>query len=325
MRKLKIGVVMDPVEKINIDKDTTFVLMLEAQQRSHEVYFMELDDLFVRGGIPEGRFRRVELARATPHYQLGEYSIGALEEFDSVWMRKDPPFDLKFFFVTHLLSLIDQSKCFVMNSPKGLREANEKLYALRFPEQIPQTLVTSDMARLRSFMTELGGEMIIKPLDAAGGSGVFYLNAQDRNTNSILEVASDNGRRLVMGQRYLPEIRQGDKRIIVLNGEPLGAVLRVPLESETRGNIHVGGQCAKTEVTGRDKEICAALAPLLRADGLYFVGLDVIGSFLTEVNVTSPTGIQEINALNQVRLERNVVDFVEQQVAKLAVSNDQLD
>jgi glutathione synthase len=318
MRKLKIGVVMDPVDKINIDKDTTFVLMLEAQQRGHEVYFMELDDLFVRGGTTEGRFRRLELARARPHYQLGEYSIGALEEFDSVWMRKDPPFDLKFFFVTHLLSLIDQSKCFVMNSPKGLREANEKLYALRFPEQIPQTLVTSDMARLRSFMTELGGEMIIKPLDASGGSGVFYLNGQDRNTNSILEVASDNGRRLVMAQRYLPEIRQGDKRIIVLNGEPLGAVLRVPLESETRGNIHVGGQCMKTEVTQRDREICAALASLLRADGLYFVGLDVIGSFLTEVNVTSPTGIQEINALNQVRLESNVIEFVEEQVAKLA-------
>jgi glutathione synthase len=317
MGALKIGVVMDPIDKINIDKDTTFVLMLEAQRRGHEVYFMELDDLFVRGGTPEGRFRRIELARATPHSRLGEYTTGALEEFDTIWMRKDPPFDLKFFFATHLLSLIDPSKCFVMNSPKGLREANEKLYALRFPEQIPQTLVTSDMTRLRSFMTELGGEMIIKPLDASGGSGVFYLNEQDRNTNSILELATDNGRRLVMGQRYLPEIRQGDKRILVLNGEPVGAVLRVPLESETRGNIHVGGQCVKSEITGRDKEICAALAPLLRADGLYFVGLDVIGSFLTEVNVTSPTGIQEVNALNHVCLESNVVDFVEQQVEKL--------
>jgi glutathione synthase len=316
MRKLKIGVVMDPVDKINIDKDTTFVLMLEAQRRGHELYFMELDDLFIRGGTPDGRYRRLELARATPHYRLGESRTGSLEEFDSVWMRKDPPFDLKYFFATHLLSLVDQSKCFVMNDPKGLREANEKLYALRFPEQIPQTLVTSDMARLRAFMSELGGEMIIKPLDGCGGSGVFYLNQQDRNTNSILEAATDTGRRLVMGQRYLPEIRQGDKRIIVLNGELLGAVLRVPLESETRGNIHVGGQCVTTEVTERDREICAALAPLLRADGLYFVGLDVIGSYLTEVNVTSPTGIQEVNALNQVCLERNVVDFVEQQAEK---------
>jgi glutathione synthase len=317
MLKLKVGVVMDDVGKINIDKDTTFVLMLEAQRRGHEVYFMELDDLFIRGGTPNGRYRRLELARATPHYHLGEYVTGPLAGFDSVWMRKDPPFDLKFFFATHLLSLIDQSKCFVMNDPKGLREANEKLYALRFPEQIPQTLVSSNMARLKEFMTELGGEMIIKPLDGSGGSGVFYLNEQDRNTNSILEAATDTGRRLVMGQRYLPEIRQGDKRIIVLNGEPLGAVLRVPLETETRGNIHVGGQCVKAEVTARDREICAALAPLLRADGLYFVGLDVIGSFLTEVNVTSPTGIQEVNALDHVCLEKNVIDFVEQQVEKL--------
>lgn len=317
MGGLKIGVVMDPVDKINIDKDTTFVLMLEAQQRGHELYFMELDDLFVRGGMPSSRYRRLELARATAHYRLGPETTGALEAFDSVWMRKDPPFDMKFFFATHLLSLIDPSKCFVMNDPKGLREANEKLYALRFPEQIPQTLVSSDMARLKTFMSELDGEMIVKPLDGCGGSGVFYLNAQDRNTNSILEAATDTGRRLIMAQRYLPEIRQGDKRIIVLNGEPLGAVLRVPLESETRGNIHVGGQVVKTDVTDRDREICAALAPLLRADGLYFVGLDVIGSFLTEVNVTSPTGIQEVNMLNGVRLETQVVDFVEERVRRL--------
>lgn len=311
---LRIGVVMDPVEKINIDKDTTFVLMLEAQRRGHEVYYMELEDLFIRAGTPFGRFRRIEFARATPHFRLGDYATGALEDFNALLMRKDPPFDMKFFFATHLLSLVDEGKCFLMNNPKGLREANEKLYALRFPEQIPQTLVTSDMALLKSFMEELGGEMIIKPLDGCGGSGVFYLNVQDRNTNSILEAATDNGRRLIMGQRYLPEIRQGDKRIIVLDGRPLGAVLRVPLEYETRGNIHVGGQCVHATLTPRDLEICEALAPLLKDDGLYFVGLDVIGSFLTEVNVTSPTGIQEINSLDNVRLESHVIDFVEQKV-----------
>jgi glutathione synthase len=307
---------MDPIEKINIDKDTTFVLMLEAQRRGHEVYFMELDDLFIRGGTPHGRFRRVHVARATPHYELTDFAAGALEDFEAILMRKDPPFDMKFFFATHLLSLVDERQCFVMNDPKGLREANEKLYALRFPEQIPQTLVASDMERLKAFMNELGGEMIIKPLDGCGGSGVYYLNQSDRNTNSILEAATDNGQKLIMGQRYLPEIRQGDKRVIMLNGEPLGAVLRVPLETETRGNIHVGGQCVKTEVTARDREICAALAPLLVADGLYLVGLDVIGGFLTEVNVTSPTGIQEINALDGVRLETQVIDFVEQQAKK---------
>src|SRR5918993_5793290 len=320
MQPLKIGVVMDPIERIDIDKDTTFVLMLEAQHRGHEVYFMEIDDLFTRGGTPFARRRRIHLVRAVPHYHLAEDGIGALEDLDVVLMRKDPPFDMKYFFATHLLSLIDEKKCFVMNDPKGLREANEKLYALRFPEQIPQTLVSSDIDRLKAFMNELGGEMIVKPLDGCGGSGVFYLNQQDRNTTAILEAATDNGRRLIMGQRYLPEIRQGDKRIIVLNGEPLGAVLRVPLESEIRGNIHVGGQCVKTELSARDREICDDLSSLLIADGLYFVGLDVIGNFLTEVNVTSPTGIQEINALNGVRLESNVIDFVEEQVKRIRLN-----
>jgi glutathione synthase len=305
---------MDPIDRINIDKDTTFVLMLELEKRGHEIYYMELDDLFIRGGTPESEFRRVHVRRATPHYELGETGTAALEDFNAVLMRKDPPFDMRFFFATHLLSLIDERKCFVMNHPRGLREANEKLYALRFPEQIPQTLVSSNLQRLKEFMEDLGGEMIIKPLDGCGGSGVFYLNTQDRNTNAILEAATDNGRKLVMAQRYLPEIRQGDKRIVVLNGDPLGAVLRVPLEFENRGNIHVGGQVVKTALSERDLEICEALAPLLRKDGLYFVGLDVIGSFLTEVNVTSPTGIQEINALNGVNLESQVIDFIESQV-----------
>jgi glutathione synthase len=317
MQPLKIGIVMDPIDRIDIAKDTTFVLMLEAQRRGHELYFLEIGDLFIRAGTPCGEYRRLGLARAIPHYDLGQVETGALTDFDVVLMRKDPPFDMNFFFATHLLSLIDQAKCFVMNNPKGLREANEKLYALRFPEQIPQTLVSSNIRRLRAFMEELGGEMIVKPLDGCGGSGVFYLNRQDRNTNSILEAATDNGGRMIMGQRYLPEIRQGDKRIIVLNGEPLGAVLRVPLDSETRGNIHVGGQCVKAEITSRDREICEALSGLLMDDGLYFVGLDVIGSFLTEVNVTSPTGIQEINALDGVRLERQVIDFVEAQAQRI--------
>ena len=316
MPTLKIGVIMDPVDQIDINKDTTFVLMLEAQQRGHEIYYMQIEDLFVRAGTPGGRFRRLHLARATPHYELGPAAAGILDDFNVILMRKDPPFDMKYFFVTHILSLVDESKCFVLNHPKGLREANEKLYALRFPEQIPQTLVSSDMRRLKEFMEELGGEMIIKPLDASGGSGVFYLNTQDRNSNAILEAATKNGRKMIMAQRYLPEIRQGDKRIIVLSGEPLGAVLRVPSEEEHRGNIHVGGKCVRTEVSTRDREICQALTPFLRQDGLYFVGLDVIGGFLTEVNVTSPTGVQEINALNGVRLERQVLDFVEAQVAK---------
>jgi glutathione synthase len=225
-----------------------------------------------------------------------------------------------FFFATHLLQLADASKTFVLNDPRGLREANEKLYALRFPDVIPASMVTSDMNRLKEFLRELGGEMIIKPLDGAGGSGVFHLHGRDRNLNAILESATMNGQRLIMAQRYLPEIRQGDKRLIVLDGEPLGAVMRVPREDEHRGNIHVGGTVLKTEVSKRDREIVATLAPSLRSDGLYFVGLDVIGDWVTEVNVTSPTGSQEINTLDGVKLEANVIDFVEQRVGQIKKS-----
>lgn len=317
MKALKIGVIMDPIEKIDIDKDTTFVLMLEAEKRGHELYYMELDDLFFRGSTPGGHFRRVHVARATPHYRFGRADAQPLSGFDVVLMRKDPPFDLKFFFATHLLSLVDEKKSLVMNHPHGLREASEKLYALHFPELTPETLVSSDMARLKEFMAEQGGEMIVKPLDGYGGSGVFYLHRKDRNVNSILETATANGQKMIMAQRYIPEVRKGDKRIIVLDGEPLGAVLRVPREDETRSNIHVGGRCVKTDLTPRDREICRLLKPHLQRLGLYFVGLDVIGNYLTEVNVTSPTGVQEINALNGVRLEVQVVDFIEKKAGEL--------
>jgi glutathione synthase len=305
---------MDPIERILIDKDTTFVFMLEAQTRGHEIYFLQARDMFARGAETWATMRRVEVARATPHYHLYEERTEPLTWCDAVFMRKDPPFDLDFFFATHLLSLVDERRTLVINRPSGLREANEKLYALRFPEVTPPTLVTADQSRLKQFLEELGGEMIIKPLDACGGAGVFHLHRADRNLNSILETATRNGTHLIMAQRYLPDVRQGDKRLIVLDGEPLGGVLRVPREDETRGNIHVGGNVVRVPVTERDREICARLAPSLRADGLWFVGLDVIGGYLTEVNVTSPTGVQEINALDGVKLERNVIDFVERRV-----------
>jgi glutathione synthase len=311
MPKLKLGVVMDPIERIDPSKDTTFVLMLEAQARGHEVYYMTAPDLFVRGGAAHGRFRPVKVARAVPHYELGAPAEGPLADFDVVLMRKDPPFDIGYVFATHLLSLVDERRCLVVNRPLGLREANEKLFALYFPELVPPTLVSSDIARLKAFMEEMGGEMVIKPLEGAGGSGVFYLNRSDRNVNALLETATENGAKLIMAQRYLPEVRRGDKRVIVLDGEPIGAVLRVPREDDHRSNIHVGGRCVKTELTARDREICQALAPSLRRLGLYFVGLDIIGGYLTEVNVTSPTGVQEIDALDGVRLEAQVIDFIE--------------
>jgi len=317
----RFAFVMDPIDRILPDKDTTFMFMLEAGRRGHEVYYVPADALWAHRGAAFGRARRTGVMRPTTahpsHYQLFEERETRLDWFDAVFMRKDPPFDLAFFYATHLLGLVDSTRTLVLNSPHGLREANEKLYALNFPDVVPPSLVSSEIARLKAFLEELGGEMIVKPLDGAGGAGVFHLHRGDRNLNAILENATDNGRRLIMAQRYLPAIRQGDKRIIVLDGEPLGAVLRVPREDETRGNIHVGGATVKSALSARDRAICAALAPRLRADGLWFVGLDVIGDWLTEINVTSPTGIQEINTLDGVALEAPVIDFVEQRVAAL--------
>ena len=321
MPGMRFAFVMDPIERILPDKDTTFMFMLESGTRGHEVYYLRVDDLWVGEAVPHGRVRRASVRRPSAshpsHYQLSDERETRLDWFDAVFMRKDPPFDMSFFFATHVLSLVDRARTVVVNDPRGLREANEKLYALNFPDVIPASLVTADMVRLRAFMDQLGGEMIVKPLDGAGGAGVFHVHRGDRNLYAILESATDNGRRLTMAQRYLPEIRRGDKRVVVLDGEALGAVLRVPREDETRGNIHVGGATVKTAVSERDRAICARLAPRLRADGLWFVGLDVIGDWLTEINVTSPTGIQEINALDGVALEGKVIDFVEQRVAAL--------
>jgi glutathione synthase len=204
-----------------------------------------------------------------------------------------------------------------LNDPRGLVNANEKLYALNFPALIPESVVTADATRLKAFMEALGGEMIVKPLDGCGGAGVLHVHRSDRNLNALLELSTAEGTRLVMAQRYLPAARAGDKRLIVLDGEPLGAILRVPREDEHRGNIHVGGQVKPSPVDDRDREICRQMAPRLRRDGLYFVGLDIIGGFVTEVNVTSPTGVQEIDRLDGTCLEARVLDFVETRAASL--------
>lgn len=318
---MKFLFVMDPIEHVLPDKDTTFVFMLEAQKRGHDIHYTLVDDMYVRAGTPRAKVWDVSVRRPTEdnstHGTIGEHTDVELDTFDAIFMRKDPPFDMRFFYSTHVLGLVDPAKSLVVNKPSGLRDANEKLYALHFPSVIPETLVTCDMNRLKDFVAEMGGDAIIKPLDGAGGAGIFHLRLDDRNLNSILEYATDEGRRTIMAQRYIPEVRVGDKRLIVLDGEPLGAVLRVPRHDDTRSNIHVGGTVEKAEVTNRDREIVATLAPRLKQDGLYFVGLDIIGDWLTEVNVTSPTGVQEINNLDDACLEADVIDFVEQRVKAL--------
>jgi glutathione synthase len=312
---MRFAFIMDPIQNVLIDKDTTFVFMLESQARGHEVYYLEMADLFIERARAMGRVRRIALRREyRNHFSFQGESVEPLGTFDAIFMRKDPPVDIPYLHATQLLDLAQQEGAFVLNHPAGLRAANEKLYALHFPSVIPPTLVSQDPHRIKEFLHELGGEMIIKPIDGHGGSGVFYVHREDRNLNSLLETATREGREAIIAQRYLPEVRQGDKRLIVLNGAPLGCTLRVPRADEHRGNIHVGGTCIKAEVTPRDRDICRELAPRLRQDGLYFVGLDIIGEYLTEVNVTSPTGVQEIDALNNVCLEAQVIDFVERMV-----------
>jgi len=310
---------MDPLESVLPDKDTTFAFMLESLARGHELFHLRLKDLFAHGHQAFGRARRCAVMRATPHFRfLDEGAPYPLEDFDAVFMRKDPPADAAYLYATMLLSLVDAQRTFVLNHPAGLREANEKLYALNFPEAIPPTLVTYEIARLKEFLAAEGGEMIVKPLDGHGGEGVFHARSGDRNLNAILETVTGFETRPIMAQRYIPEIRHGDKRLIALNGEPLGCTLRVPRDDEHRGNIHVGGRCVKAEVSARDRDICRMMRRRLERDGLYFVGLDIIGDYLTEVNVTSPTGIQEIDRLDGVNLEAKVIDFVESRLPRQA-------
>ena len=317
MAPLRILYVMDPMSRVLVDKDTTFAFQLEGQRRGHTQYHCAPSDLFVDRTVPHAAARRVEVERAAIHHRLSEARTDPLTFFDVVFMRKDPPFDMAYFFATHLLGLVDPAVTLVVNAPRGLREANEKLYALNFPELIPESVVASDPERLRAFLDSMGGEMIVKPLDGCGGAGVLHVHRGDRNLHALLELSTQDGTRLVMAQRYLPAAREGDKRLIVLDGEPLGAVLRIPREDEHRGNIHVGGRVERAPVDDRDREICRRMTPRLRADGLWFVGLDIIGGFVSEVNVTSPTGIQEIDRLDGACLEARVLDFVETRAARL--------
>ncbi|MCH8029653.1 MAG: glutathione synthase [Candidatus Dadabacteria bacterium] len=304
--------IMDPIGAIDIDKDTTFVLMLEAQERGHEVWYLLLKDMFLEGDKPYGVATGAKLQRAPQHYSLSNTLTLPLDGFDVVWMRKDPPFDMDYIYATYILSHIKESSSFVINNPRGIRESNEKLYTLNFPDLMPPTLVSKDIDRIKGFLAEVGGEMVVKPLDSCGGEGVFYLSSGDKNVNVILEGVTHGGEVFVMAQKFIKEVSEGDKRILLLNGDPIGAVLRMSRPDDFRCNFHSGGHPAVTEITERDKYICDRLAAKLREDGLYFVGIDVIGGYITEINTTSPTGVQEINRFHGVKLESLILDFVEQ-------------
>lgn len=304
--------VMDSFKTVLIDRDTTFAFMKEGQRRKYTLYACRIGDLGTDNDKGYAHVKRVSV-RENPKrpFEIHETKRIELDSLDLVFMRKDPPFDVDYIIATYLLDSVASENTLVINHPSGLREANEKAFILRYPQLIPPTRVTRRSDDIVDFVAEHDGRCIVKPLDAMGGAGVFLLGEDDPNLTSLIETSTQFGSRHIMCQAYVPESRQGDKRIILIDGEPVGATLRIPKEGELRGNIHVGARCIQTTLTARERQICDALAPDLNQLGLIFVGIDVIGGFLTEVNVTSPTGIQEINRLDDVCLEGQMWDWLE--------------
>ena len=294
---LKLGVVMDPIATITIKKDTTFAMLLAAQARNWELHYFEQADLYARGGEAFGRARLLNVKDDKHGWFTfrGERDL-PLAELDVILMRKDPPFDMEYIYTTYLLELAEAAGTLVVNRCRSLRDANEKFFALNFPQCGPPTLVSREPARLKTFLDEQD-DIVVKPLDGMGGASVFRLRQDDPNLNVILETLTAHGRRSVMAQRYIPEVTAGDKRILLIDGEPVPyALARIPQAGETRANLAAGGRGEGVPLTERDRWICAQVAPRLREMGLLFVGLDVIGDWLTEINVTSPTCARELDA-----------------------------
>jgi glutathione synthase len=312
---LAVAIQMDPIETINIDADSTFALALEAQARGHAMLHYLPQALTLRDGRLYARGRALSVQRERGnHHKFGGFQELDLATLDVILMRQDPPFDMAYITATHLLELLPAEGPLVVNDPASVRNAPEKLFVLRFREFMPPTLLSLDAAEIRAFWEE-HGDIILKPLFGNGGAGIVHLRPGDENLNSLLEMYAQINREPVMVQRYVPEVRQGDKRIILVDGEPKGAVLRVPATGEARANLHVGGRAVKTTLTSREQDICAAIGPQLKKQGLVFVGIDVLGDFITEINVTSPTGIQEIGRLDGTNLAADIWDAIEARYA----------
>ncbi|PSN20782.1 glutathione synthase [filamentous cyanobacterium CCP5] len=316
---MKFAFIIDPIDRLDPSHDTSVALMESAQMLGHEVWITEIGYLSVIQSQAVARLWPVTLTPveltsgrwvAPPvWYQLAQPAERPLQDFDAVFMRTDPPVTVPYLYATYVLDYIDPAKTRVVNSPRGLRAANEKMYALQFTEAIPETIVSQDKLVIQK-VVEAWGAAVLKPLGGKGGEGILFLEAGDRNFNSMVEISTGRGREPVMIQTFLPAAKEGDKRIILLDGNPIGAVNRIPTGSEFRGNMAVGGRVAAAGITDREREICSQLAPTLKRDGLVFVGIDVIGGYLTEVNVTSPTGIREIDRLDGARLGHQVIEWI---------------
>lgn len=307
---LNVAVQMDPIESININGDSTFALMEEAQRRGHKLSYYLPQHLTFRDGKVTALAYPVTMQRVVgAHAKVDAGAVMDLSTFDVVLMRQDPPFDMAYITATHILEHI-HPKTLVVNDPFHVRNAPEKLFVTHFDGLMPPTLITSHAEEIRAFRAE-HKDIILKPLYGNGGAGVFRVTPDDENFNSLLEMFSQSSREPVIAQAYLPEIRKGDKRIILVDGEPAGAINRVPQKGESRSNLHVGGRAEASELTTRERQICAALAPELKARGLIFTGIDVIGNYLTEINVTSPTGIQEIKRFGGADIAALIWDVIE--------------
>ena len=303
--------IMDPIQSVQVDADSTFAMMLEAQERGHEVLYGLATGLRLEDGVPWATVHPCTLrSEQGNHADVGPAMSIPLRAADAVFMRRDPPFDMEYIVATYILEAAEPD-ALVINRPSSLRSHNEKLYAMAFPTYCPESVVTADAAQIRGFQESLSTPIVVKPLDGNGGEAVFVVTPDDPNRNVILEVSTRHGTRTVIAQRYLPEAVEGDKRILLVDGEFCGAVLRVPSTTDHRGNLHVGAQCAAAPLTVREKALVAEMGPRMREDGHLFVGIDVIGDYLTEVNVTSPTGIHEINALEGRHVQGDIIDAVE--------------
>ena len=310
---LSVAIQMDPIAAIDINADSTFALGLEAQRRGHALSFYLPRELSLADGRVLAKAQSLELRREVGnHATLGRPEILDLATVDVVLMRQDPPFDMAYITATHVLEHV-HPQTLVVNDPVSVRNAPEKLFVTHFPGLMPPTLITSSEEAVRAFREE-HRDIIVKPLYGNGGAGVFHITPEDENLKALLELFTGLYREPIIVQRYLPEVRRGDKRIILVDGEPVGAINRVPAAGEARSNMHVGGRAERSQLTAREREICDAIGPTLREQGLIFVGIDVIGDYLTEINVTSPTGIQEIDRFDGSNLAALVWDAIERRL-----------
>ena len=311
---LNIAFLMDPLESLDLNGDTTFALALEAQRRKHKISFFKPEDLILKSNNVYANICKLELSSINNRndFKYHESFIKPLKDYDVIMMRQDPPFDMAYITATHILEKLTKSTL-VVNNPAEVRNSPEKIFVTNFSHLMPKTIITRNLKVIENFRNEYN-DIIVKPLYGNGGQGIFHILPNDENFNSILEMFFSQNKEPLMIQEYLKDVRDGDKRIILLNGEPVGAINRIPQKGESRSNMHVGGKPERTQLTKRDKFICNEISNSLKEKGLYFVGIDIIGDYITEINVTSPTGIREIRALESVIIEEMFWDFIENKI-----------